>query len=91
MVSIGTSYSRPTGSMATVSVPKIEIETASASLSLNALSSAVAAPAGDVVVSKTGESTFRPFGACSRAMSAPLRWLPPSTDMKPVTGTTIGR
>jgi hypothetical protein len=60
-------------------------------LSLSALSRAVAAPDAEVPVSKTGASTLRPDGAFCAAITAPLRWLPPATDMKPVTGTTIGR
>ena len=44
----------------------------------------------DVPVSYISVVTFTPAGARSIAIRAPLRWLPPSTDMKPVTGIMIG-
>src|SRR5687768_14410870 len=90
MVISGTWYSAATGSIATISVPKTEVAAAIASLLLNALSRAVAAPVAEVPVSKIGWLASTPAGAFSIAITAPLRWLPPSTDMKPVIGMTIG-
>ena len=86
----GTLFSCATGSMASICVPSIEAATALTLPRESARSSAVVAPSGETPVSVTSLVTLTPAGAFLIASNAPLRWLVPSSDRKPVIGTSTG-
>ena len=77
--------------MASICVPSIDAATALTLPRDRARSSAVVAPSGETPVSVTSLTTLTPAGALRIASTAPLRWLVPSSDRKPVIGTSTGK
>ncbi len=89
-VTSGIRFSSATGSIASICVPSIEATTAVGLSFAIARSSAFTATSGATPVSETSANGLTPFGARRIASSAPLRWLAPSSERKPVIGTRIG-